>query len=86
MYYYTQIIISMYLIIITRSHLLYDYYLFIGDRAFERCSSLTQILLTPGLTVIGFAMFDMYNGGASNPTLLGTVTIPSSLTSIGEKY
>ena len=72
------------LFIINQTRLFSLTFFFLGNYAFYLCSSLTQITLTSGLTVIGGWMFDMNTGTTSNPTLLGTVTIPSSVTSIGE--
>ena len=54
----------------------------LGDYAFSYCSSLTQVELTSGLTVIGVYMF--YSGGEN--TQLQSITIPSSITSIGRFY
>ena len=50
------------------------------------CSSLSQVTLTSGLTVLGGSMFLMYDyaTSTSSPTLLGTITIPSTLKSIGK--
>ena len=45
------------------------------------CISLTQVIFTSGLTILGNNMFNM-NGGA---TQLGSVTIPSTITKIGEE-
>lgn len=52
---------------------------FIGDRAFHRCSSLSEIQLINGLTIIGIDMFKMY----PDPTPLSNIVIPSTITSIG---
>ena len=63
-----------------------NYYLFLkGSDSFLYCSSLTQIILTNGLTIIGYEMFSMYyrNG---YPTLLSSIVIPSTISSIGECY
>ena len=54
----------------------------IGDGAFQYCSSLSKVELTSGLTVIGRQMF-FIDGGA---TLLSSITIPSTVTSIGRSY
>lgn len=51
-----------------------------GDNAFYLCSSLSQILLISGLTVIGKEMFAM-NGVSS---ALIAITIPSTITAIGK--
>ena len=58
----------------------YYYYYSQGSFAFfSCCSSLTQITLTSGLTMIGYRMFDlMYE-----PTLLSSIVIPSTITTIG---
>ena len=50
--------------------------------AILKCSFISDISLTPGLTVIGKSMFKMGMGGGS--TVLSSVTIPSTVTSIGE--
>ena len=52
----------------------------IGDGAFYKCSSLSRVELTNGLTLIGERMFYMFDGA----TLLSSVTIPSTLTAIGK--
>ena len=51
----------------------------IGDYAFQLCSSLTQVVFTGGLTLLGTNMFDM-DGGTP---LLTSITIPSSVSKIG---
>jgi hypothetical protein len=51
----------------------------LGSQAFSQCSSLSAVSFIPGLTVIGEEMFSM--GGL---TMLKSVTIPSSVTAIGE--
>ena len=48
----------------------------LGNSAFQSCPSLSQIVLTSGLTIIGFQMFSLNNA-------LLSVTVPSTLTSIG---
>ena len=52
----------------------------LGQSAFYQCSVLSSVTLISGLTVIGNYAFDMGNG----PTKLTTVTIPSTVTLIGE--
>ena len=56
----------------------------LGNFAFSQCSFLSQVTFVNGLTVIGFGMFAMSNGH-SNPTFLKTVTIPSTVTTIGSQ-
>ena len=56
--------------------------MFVGNNAFRFCSSLTQVVLTDGLNVLGVYMF--YMGGAN--TLLSSITIPSSVIIIGRYY
>ena len=51
-----------------------------GTLSFYSCSALTKVLLISGLTVIGADMFDMSPGFTS----LASLTIPSTLTKIGE--
>ena len=53
----------------------------IGGSAFYQCSSLTEVLLTGGLTILGGGMFNM---GVT--TLLPLITIPSTVTSTGRDY
>ena len=48
----------------------------IGRLAFQFCFSLTNVVLTSGLTVIGVQMFSLDN-------TLPSVIIPSTITSIG---
>lgn len=56
----------------------------IGSFAFSPCSSLSEVTLVSGLTVIGNSMFRMIDGfGDPIPSSLGTITIPSTVTSIG---
>ena len=50
-----------------------------GSQAFQYCSSLTQMVLTDGLLVLGANMFDMGTGF----TLLSSITVPSTVTSFG---
>ena len=52
-----------------------------GSQSFYSCSSLSQIILTNGLSVIGYGMF--YMGGT---TLLSSIVIPSTTISFGECY
>lgn len=52
----------------------------LGIYAFFLCASLSQITLTNGLTVLGRQMFQMGYWGS---TSMGSITIPSTLTSIG---
>ena len=54
--------------------------IFLGERAFRDCSSLSHVTLTSGLTVIGNSMFYM---GRSRTVNLKSVIIPSTVTSIG---
>jgi hypothetical protein len=56
---------------------------FIGQGAFMLTSALSLILFTTGLTVIGNEMFLM-NDGTQYPTLLASVTIPSTITFFGQ--
>ena len=49
---------------------------FVGSGAFLRCTSLKEIVLINGLTVIGMGMFYM--------STLKSVMIPSTVTNIGE--
>ena len=57
-----------------------NYYLFSkGYYSFSFCSSLTQIIFTNGLTLIGYGMFGV-------TTHLDSVIIPSTIVSIGEFY
>ena len=51
----------------------------LGDSAFYASAALTQVILTDGLTMISGYLFNM--GGY--PTLLSSISIPSSVTSIG---
>ena len=53
----------------------------IGSFAFNYYSSLTRIELTSGLSVIGLRMFA--SNGFVVPTLLSSITIPSTLRTIG---
>jgi hypothetical protein len=53
----------------------------IGDYAFNYCSSISLVLFTIGLTVIGSSMFQM--GANGDRSLLHSLVIPSTLTSIG---
>lgn len=62
-----------------RSTLLHIY-LLLGDETFGLCSSITEIVLTNGLTVIGNYMFDMFAAA----TLLTSISIPSSVTFFGK--
>ena len=57
-----------------------------GKYAFSQCSSITQITFTNGLTTIGYGMLDMLNltTPAVSPTLLQSLSIPSSVTYIGK--
>jgi hypothetical protein len=61
---------------------IYKLIICLGDYAFFYCSSLTQVTLTFGLTVIGGNMFNM----ALKSTNLGSVMVPSTITSIGSYY
>ena len=55
----------------------------VGDSAFYSNSALTLVVLTPGLTIIGFQMFIMGQQGGDSS--LQTLTIPSTVTTYGEK-
>ena len=60
--------------------------LYLGDSAFRACSSLSDITLVNGLTVIGTNMFYMTDGyGFPVHTSLVSIIIPSTLTTIGWK-
>ena len=50
-----------------------------GSNSFQQCTSLSQVVLINGLTVMGNYMFSMFG----LPTVLSSVTIPSTITSIG---
>lgn len=54
-----------------------------GFDAFRACSSLSKVSLNNGLTCIGSQMFYMIGRNGYFPTSLGSVTIPSTVTSIG---
>ena len=58
----------------------YYYYSYKGQDAFQQCTSLTYISFINVLTVIGQLMFSM----AGDPSALTSVTIPSTITTIGE--
>lgn len=59
----------------------------IGDSAFAYCSSLSSIFLTVGISILGQHMFGMGDGnGNAGETTLSTVTIPSTLKSIGNIF
>ena len=49
------------------------------------CTALTKITLTNGLTVIGVQMFQMEENALKGASLQ-TITIPSTVTSIGEWF
>ena len=77
-----MIILCMYLYILYwYIHVIYMI-MYVGSLAFWHCSSLSQITLTSGMTVIGFSMFSMYG----LPSSLVSVTIPSTITSFGMSY
>ena len=52
----------------------------LGGYAFSQMTSLSHVLLTSGLTIIGPDMFNMNGGNAT----LSSITIPSTVTFIGE--
>lgn len=54
----------------------------IGENPFARCSSLTLVVLTSGLTILGVGFFNMETGA----TLLLSITIPSTVIIIGRDY
>lgn len=56
----------------------------IGFGVFQGCSSLSQVTLVNGVTVISYFMFAMVDlFGNAVPSSLGSVTVPSSVTSVG---
>ena len=54
-----------------------------GNSAFPSCSALSKVVLINGLMTLGVDMFNMYNSGGLGSTLLSTITIPSTITYIG---
>ena len=52
----------------------------IGIYAFCGYSSITQVSLTNGLTILGDNMFDMFTGNVSLPMII----IPSTITFMGQ--
>ena len=74
----TIIIIIIIMIIIITTIII----IILGSYSFYTCSALSEVVLTNGLTVLGWAMFDMNNGGTS----LKSVVIPCTVTSIGECF
>ena len=56
----------------------------IGDFTFCVCTSLIEVVLISGLTIISNSMLQMLDGsGTAIPSLLRSVTIPSTITSMG---
>ena len=56
----------------------------IGAYAFQGCTSLSQITLVKGLTIIGYAIFSMVDRKINYvPSFLRTLTIPSTITFVG---
>lgn len=59
----------------------------LGSQAFRQCSAISKIMLVNGLAVLGDQMFQMWNGiSTTSPTLLGSITVPSSVTFIGKNF
>lgn len=57
----------------------------LGVSAFQSCGSLSKITLVSGLTILGDNMFQMiYGVGNSVISALDSITIPSTVTSIGK--
>jgi len=54
----------------------------LGFAAFLGCSKLSQVVFTSGLKLIGEWMFRTWEG---NPTMLTSLTIPSTVISISER-
>ena len=54
-----------------------------GTGSFKGCFFLSQILLRRGLSYLSTSMFAMYQGSIS---YLSTITIPSTITFVGNIY
>ena len=58
---------------------------FLGDKAFEACSSISQVTLVNGLKLIGSEMFNIWDGNNNAvPSSLQSITVPSTITYMGE--
>jgi hypothetical protein len=66
------------IIIIITLTIIINPFKFSGDAAFYSCTSLTQILLTSGITQIG------PEGGIFQQTGVTSLTVPSTVTFMGE--
>ena len=58
----------------------------IGTFVFQWCSGISKIVFVNGLTVIGEGMFDMAILDEPSPSALQSVTIPSTITYLGELF
>ena len=58
--------------------------IYLGTGSFQACTSLSQITFVNGLTLIGSSMFVMLDSNGNGiPTALTSITIPSTITTIG---